>query len=45
MTSRFTPVILAALLVGLAAPAFGQVVEEIVAIVNDDIITLSEFRE
>lgn len=45
MRCRFTPVILAALLVGLAAPAFDQVVEEIVAVVNDDIITLSEFKE
>jgi peptidyl-prolyl cis-trans isomerase SurA len=35
-------------LVGLAAvlaPAFGQVVEEIVAVVNDDVITLSQYRE
>ena len=44
MRSRSTPVILAALLLILAGPVFGQVVEEIVAIVNDDIITLSEFR-
>ena len=45
MRSRFTSVTLAGLLFGLAAAAFGQVVEEIVAIVNDDIITLSEFKE
>jgi peptidyl-prolyl cis-trans isomerase SurA len=35
-------------LVGLAAvlvPAVGQVVEEIVAVVNDDVITLSQYRE
>ena len=29
----------------LLAPAVGQVVEEIVAIVNDDVITLSEYKE
>ena len=45
MRSRFTPLVLAAVLFGLAGPAVGQVVEEIVAIVNDDIITLSEFKE
>jgi parvulin-like peptidyl-prolyl isomerase len=45
MRSRFTPVIVAALLLSFAVSAFGQVVEEIVAIVNDDIITLSEFKE
>jgi peptidyl-prolyl cis-trans isomerase SurA len=45
MRSRFTPAALAALLAGLAVPAFGQVVEEIVAVVNEDIITLSEFKE
>jgi parvulin-like peptidyl-prolyl isomerase len=45
MRSRFTPVILAVLLASLAAPAFAQVVEEIVAVVNEDIITLSEFKE
>jgi peptidyl-prolyl cis-trans isomerase SurA len=35
-------------LVGLAAvlvPASGQVVEEIVAVVNDDVITLSQYKE
>ncbi len=35
-------------LIGLAvllAPAVGQVVEEIVAIVNDDVITLSQYKE
>ncbi len=35
-------------LVGLAAvlaPAVGQVVEEIVAVVNDDVITLSQYKE
>jgi parvulin-like peptidyl-prolyl isomerase len=45
MRSRFTPIVLAAVLFGLAGPASGQVVEEIVAIVNDDIITISEFKE
>jgi parvulin-like peptidyl-prolyl isomerase len=44
MRSRFAPLVLAAVLLGLARPAAGQVVEEIVAIVNDDIITLSEFK-
>ncbi len=35
-------------LVGLAAllaPAVGQVIEEIVAVVNDDVITLSQYKE
>ncbi len=35
-------------LIGLAvllAPAAGQVVEEIVAVVNDDVITLSQYKE
>jgi len=45
MRSRFTPLVLAAVLFGLVGPAVSQVVEEIVAIVNDDIITLSEFKE
>jgi len=45
MRSRFTPLVLAALLFGFVGPAVGQVVEEIVAIVNDDIITLSQFKE
>jgi parvulin-like peptidyl-prolyl isomerase len=45
MRSLSTPVILAALLLLIAGPVSAQVVEEIVAIVNDDIITLSEFRE
>ncbi|OGD38720.1 MAG: hypothetical protein A2V45_13850 [Candidatus Aminicenantes bacterium RBG_19FT_COMBO_58_17] len=36
---------MAAVLLGLAGPAAGQVVEEIVAIVNEDIITLSDFKE
>ena len=45
MTTRFRPVVLAAVLLGLAGPAAGQVVEEIVAIVNEDIITLSDFKE
>jgi parvulin-like peptidyl-prolyl isomerase len=45
MRSRFTPLVLAALLFGLVGPAASQVVEEIVAIVNDDIITLSQFKE
>lgn len=44
MRSRFTPVILAAVLTSFTVAAFGQVVEEIVAIVNDDIITLSDFK-
>lgn len=45
MTSRFAPLVAAAALLALAGQAAGQVVEEIVAIVNDDIITLSEFKE
>jgi parvulin-like peptidyl-prolyl isomerase len=45
MTTRFRPLVLAAVLLGLAGPAAGQVVEEIVAIVNEDIITLSDFKE
>lgn len=45
MRSRFTPLVLAAVLFGFVGPAVSQVVEEIVAIVNDDIITLSEFKE
>jgi peptidyl-prolyl cis-trans isomerase SurA len=45
MRSRFTPLVLAAVLFGLVGPAVSQVVEEIIAIVNDDIITLSEFKE
>jgi parvulin-like peptidyl-prolyl isomerase len=44
MRSRAVPLVLAVVLLGLAGAAAGQVVEEIVAIVNDDIITLSEFR-
>jgi len=44
MRSRFTPLVIAAVLFGFAGPAIGQVVEEIVAIVNDDIITLSDFK-
>jgi parvulin-like peptidyl-prolyl isomerase len=44
MRSRFFPLRLAAALLALAGFAAGQVVEEIVAIVNDDVITLSEFR-
>jgi parvulin-like peptidyl-prolyl isomerase len=44
MRSRAVPLILAVVLFGLVGAAAGQVVEEIVAIVNDDIITLSEFR-
>ncbi len=45
MRSRFSPLVLAAVLFGLVVPADSQVVEEIVAIVNDDIITLSQFKE
>jgi len=45
MRSRFAPLVLAAVLFGFVGPAVSQVVEEIVAIVNDDIITLSEFKE
>lgn len=39
--------ITALVLVGLAVlvPAVGQVVEEIVAVVNDDVITLTEYKE
>jgi len=44
MRNPFTPLFLAAVLLVPAGPAAGQVVEEIVAIVNDDIITLSDFR-
>jgi len=32
-------------LAAVLAPAFGQVVEEIVAVVNDDVITLSQYKE
>jgi parvulin-like peptidyl-prolyl isomerase len=32
-------------LVAFLAPAVGQVVEEIVAVVNDDVITLSQYKE
>lgn len=45
MRSRYKPLRMAAVLLVLAGTAAGQVVEEIVAIVNDDIITLSEFQE
>jgi parvulin-like peptidyl-prolyl isomerase len=41
MRNRFLALLLAAVLL---VPAAGQVIEEIVAIVNDDVITLSEFR-
>jgi len=41
MRNRFLPILLAAVML---VPAAGQVIEEIVAIVNDDVITLSEFR-
>jgi parvulin-like peptidyl-prolyl isomerase len=44
MRSRAVPLVLALVLLGLAGATAGQLVEEIVAIVNDDIITLSEFR-
>ncbi|MBN2409854.1 MAG: SurA N-terminal domain-containing protein, partial [Candidatus Aminicenantes bacterium] len=45
MKSRFVCLALLFALSGFAAPAVGQVVEEIVAIVNDDIITLSQYRQ
>jgi len=45
MKRRILPFFLGAVLLGLVGTALAQVVEEIVAIVNDDIITLSEFRE
>lgn len=44
MRNPFTPLLLAAALLVPAGRAAGQVVEEIVAIVNDDVITLSDFR-
>jgi len=44
MRNPFTPLLLAAALLAPAGRAAGQVVEEIVAIVNDDVITLSDFR-
>jgi len=44
MRNRRAPLRLAAVLLALAGMAAGQVVEEIVAIVNDDVITLSEFK-
>lgn len=44
MRSRLAPLRLAAALLVLAGLAAGQVVEEIVAIVNDDVITLSDFK-
>jgi parvulin-like peptidyl-prolyl isomerase len=44
MRSRLEPLRLAAALLVLAGLASGQVVEEIVAIVNDDVITRSEFK-
>jgi peptidyl-prolyl cis-trans isomerase SurA len=40
-----TPLFVLAACAVLLAPALGQVVEEIVAIVNDDVITLSEYKE
>jgi peptidyl-prolyl cis-trans isomerase SurA len=45
MSSRVRPMAFLLALFGLALGASGQVVEEIVAIVNDDIITLSQFRQ
>lgn len=45
MKSRFVCLALLFVLFGLAAAAAGQVVEEIVAVVNDDIITLSQYRQ
>ncbi len=45
MRSRFFHSAVLFVLFGLAGAASGQVVEEIVAIVNDDIITLSEYRD
>ena len=44
MRNRFILLFLAAAMLVPAGPAAGQVVEEIVAIVNDDVITLSDFR-
>lgn len=45
MSSRLRSMAFLLALFGLAVSASGQVVEEIVAIVNDDIITLSQFRQ
>jgi peptidyl-prolyl cis-trans isomerase SurA len=45
MKSRFVSIAFLFALFGLAGAAAGQVVEEIVAIVNDDIITLSQYRQ
>src|SRR4030043_666792 len=44
MRTPSPPLLLAAALLAPAGRAAGQVVEEIVAIVNDDVITLSDFR-
>ena len=45
MKNRQVSIALLSALFGLAVAAAGQVVEEIVAIVNDDIITLSQYRQ
>jgi peptidyl-prolyl cis-trans isomerase SurA len=45
MKNRFVSVAFLLALFGLAVGASGQVVEEIVAIVNNDIITLSQYRQ
>src|SRR5665647_1057672 len=39
------PVFALVMLAAVLAPAVGQVVEEIVAVVNDDVITLSQYKE
>lgn len=45
MKGRFAGIVLMLVLFGSAFLASGQVVEEIVAVVNDDIITLSQYRQ
>lgn len=45
MKGRFAGIVLMLVLFGSAFSASGQVVEEIVAVVNDDIITLSQYRQ
>jgi peptidyl-prolyl cis-trans isomerase SurA len=45
MKKRFASVAFVLILLGLGVASSGQVVEEIVAVVNDDIITLSQYRQ
>jgi peptidyl-prolyl cis-trans isomerase SurA len=43
--NKHVPALIFAGLVAVLAPVVGQVVEEIVAVVNDDVITLSQYKE